>query len=94
MRPLILILAVVFTWMQYLLWVAPDGLRELRALEAELADQSERNAAWAERNNALEAEVRDLRQGQAAAEERARAELGMLSEDETFFQIVSLKNGN
>jgi cell division protein FtsB len=91
MRPLIIVLAVVFSWMQYRLWVAPDGLRELRALETELAGQSERNAAWAERNEALEAEVRDLRLGRAAAEERARAELGMLSEDETFFQVVSIE---
>lgn len=90
MRWLIAALALAFIWLHLKLWLSDDGLRELWSLEAELARQSERNAAWAERNAALEAEVLDLKQGREAAEERARSELGMVREDETFYQIVSV----
>ena len=89
MRALIVALAVVLVLLQYRLWLSDDGVRELRSLEAELVRQSERNADWAERNAALEAEVRDLKEGSDAAEERARSELGLVRADETFFQIMS-----
>jgi cell division protein FtsB len=57
-------------------------------LEAEVARRSEDNARLAARNAALEAEVRDLKQGLAAAEERARTDLGMIQAGETFYQIA------
>jgi cell division protein FtsB len=57
-------------------------------LEAEVARRTEDNARLATRNSALEAEVRDLKQGLAAAEERARTELGMIRAGETFYQIA------
>lgn len=90
MRVLITALVMVLVALQYRLWISEDGLRELRSLEAEIALQSERNGAWAERNAALEAEVRDLKEGSDAADERARSELGLVRADETFFQITSL----
>jgi cell division protein FtsB len=88
MRFLMVVLAVVLVLLQARLWLSNGGLREVWHLEAEVARRSEDNARLAARNSALEAEVRDLRQGTAAAEERARTELGMIHEGETFFQIA------
>jgi cell division protein FtsB len=88
MRFLMVVLAVVLVLLQARLWLSNGGLREVWHLEAEVARRSEDNARLAARNSALEAEVRDLRQGTAAAEERARTELGMIHEGETFYQIA------
>jgi cell division protein FtsB len=88
MRLFMLILAVALVWLQARLWVAGDGLRAQWALETEVELQSAQNTAWTQRNEALEAEVRDLKQGLAAAEERARADLGLIGPDETFYQII------
>jgi cell division protein FtsB len=89
MRLLIALFAAALLALNLRLWLSDDGLREQWALEAALEEQSAENARLAERNAALEAEVRDLQQGVAAAEERARSELGMVRPDETFYQIVS-----
>jgi len=88
MRFLMVVLAVVLVLLQARLWLSNGGLREVWHLEAEVVRRSEDNARLAARNSALEAEVRDLRQGTAAAEERARTELGMIHEGETFYQIA------
>ena len=88
MRFLMVVLAVVLVLLQARLWLSNGGLREVWHLEAEVARRSEDNARLAARNSALEAEVRDLRQGTAAAEERARTELGMIHNGETFYQIA------
>ena len=88
MRFLMVVLAVVLVLLQARLWLSNGGLREVWHLEAEVARRSEDNARLAARNSALEAEVRDLRQGTAAAEEHARTELGMIHEGETFYQIA------
>ncbi len=88
MRLLMVVLALVFVLLQARLWVSNGGLREVWRLEAEVARRSEDNSRLATRNASLEAEVRDLKQGTAAAEERARTELGMIHTDETFYQIA------
>jgi cell division protein FtsB len=88
MRFLMVVLAVVLVLLQARLWLSNGGLREVWRLETEVARRSEDNARLAARNSALEAEVRDLRQGLAAAEERARTELGMIRDGETFYQIA------
>jgi cell division protein FtsB len=88
MRFVIVVLAVVLALLQARLWVSNGGLREVWRLEAEVARRSEDNARLAARNAALEAEVRDLKQGLAAAEERARTDLGMIQAGETFYQIA------
>ena len=88
MRFLMVVLAVVLVLLQARLWLSNGGLREVWRLEAEVARRSEDNAELAARNSSLEAEVRDLRQGLAAAEERARTELGMIHDGETFYQIA------
>ena len=88
MRFLMVVLAVVLVLLQARLWLSNGGLREVWSLETEVARRSEDNARLSARNSALEAEVRDLRQGLAAAEERARTELGMIQDGETFYQIA------
>jgi cell division protein FtsB len=88
MRLLMMVLAVVFVLLQARLWLSNGGLREVWRLEAEVARRVEDNGRLAARNSALEAEVRDLKQGLAAAEERARTELGMIHSGETFYQIA------
>jgi cell division protein FtsB len=74
--------------MQYRLWVSPDGMRDVWRLEKAISLQSEENDRLKERNSTLAAEVRDLKEGRAAIEERARTDLGMVGNNETFFQVV------
>jgi cell division protein FtsB len=88
MRPLIVVLLAALVLLQYRLWISDDGFRDVWRLRAQLEQRTIDNRGLAERNAALEAEVRDLKQGLAAAEERARTELGMLKNGETFYQVV------
>jgi cell division protein FtsB len=88
MRFLMVVLVVVLALLQARLWVSNGGLREVWRLETDVARRTDENDRLAARNSALEAEVRDLKQGLAAAEERARTELGMIHAGETFYQIA------
>jgi cell division protein FtsB len=81
-------LVVVLLLLQHRLWFSDDGVRELARLERDVAAQAAENEGLAARNARLEAEVRDLKQGMAALEERARSDLGMVAANETFFQVV------
>lgn len=74
--------------LQYRLWLSADGVREVLRLRAEVSSQQQQNATLAERNRELTGEVRDLKEGYAAIEERARSDLGMISGNETFYQVV------
>jgi cell division protein FtsB len=74
--------------LQYRLWLSDAGARELLRLRAAVEIQSAENAQLADRNRQLGAEVRDLKQGFNALEERARSELGMIAANETFYQVV------
>jgi cell division protein FtsB len=74
--------------LQYPLWFGSGGVIAVWQLNREIAAQHAENAKLRERNDALDAEVKDLKQGSAAIEERARAELGMVKKGETFFQVV------
>ncbi len=89
MRNFAIALALILLALQGRLWLSDSGLRELRTMEQAVAAQSGRNTELAERNDALAGEVRDLKQGVNAAEERARSDLGMVREDETFFLVVA-----
>ena len=74
--------------LQYRLWVSGNGLREVWRLEQAIATQQQENAGLEARNRALAAEVRDLKDGHSALEERARTDLGMIGANETFYQVV------
>jgi cell division protein FtsB len=88
MRLLIAILLLLFILLQYRLWVGPGSLAEVNNLQHEISELQQELANLRERNRALQAEVDDLRGGQAAIEERARSELGMIKEGETFYQMI------
>lgn len=88
MRTLLLALALILALVQARLWLSDEGLREVWRLQAQVAERTEENRRLAARNTALEGEVTDLKQGLDAAEERARTDLGMVAEGETFYQIT------
>ena len=82
------ILMVLLLILQYSLWFGNGGLLRVWQISAMVSEQEEENARLLERNQALEAEVIDLKEGIAAIEERARADLGMIKRGETFFQVI------
>lgn len=88
MKIALYILLGVLIGLQYPLWLGDGGLLSLWKLKHEISLQKKENSKLKERNLALEAEVRDLKQGYEALEERARAELGMVRRGETLFQII------
>lgn len=71
--------------LQVRLWVSEDGFAEANRLSAQVALQERENRELADRNRRLDAEVRDLKKGFSALEERARSDLGLISPNETFF---------
>ncbi len=89
MRWLALVFVVLIAALQYPMWLGKGGWLSVRELDRQVAAQRAANAKLKERNNALDAEVRDLKTGTEAIEERARSELGMVKNDEVFFQIES-----
>jgi cell division protein FtsB len=88
MRKLILFLIILLVYFQYRLWLGDGGLLELWNVHQEVEAQREENASLRERNEALNAQVLDLKQGLDAIEERAREDMGMVKQGETFYQIV------
>jgi len=87
-RWIFLVLAIAGLAMQGQLWLSDSGFRKTRDLRNAVQAQQEQNDALRSRNLALEAEVLNLKNGRAAAEERARTDLGMIGKTETFYQVV------
>ena len=88
MKALAYILAGLLLALQYPLWIGKGSWMRVRELDQQLVQQREANARLKSRNDALDAEVRDLKEGSDALEERARMELGMVKRDEVFYQVV------
>lgn len=88
MRWILIALTVLFIGLQYRLWVGPASWAEVAALERELDERRQINKQLAERNKVLENEVRNLKEGLDGVEGRARSELGLIKQGETFFLIV------
>jgi cell division protein FtsB len=93
MRPLTLILAVLLLLLQYPLWLGKGGWLKVWDLNRQVELQAQVNQQNQARNALLDAEVRDLKQGTEALEERARSELGMIKRGETFFQVLEKPPG-
>ena len=91
MKWLAIALGVVIAILQYRLWLSDSGVRELARMQDAVTQQHAQNAALVERNRQLAAEVRDLKTGMAALEERARSQLGMIAGNETYYQVVPAK---
>jgi cell division protein FtsB len=87
-RILAFTLAALILLLQYPLWLGKGSWLRVWDLDRQVQAQKDQNAALQTRNVALDAEVRDLKQGVDAVEERARYELGMVKRDEVFFQVV------
>lgn len=88
MRALFAILLLILVLLQLKMWFGEGGFSDVRRLEQRVEEQTEENEALAQRNRELRAEVEDLRQGLGAVEERARSELGLIKENEEFYQVV------
>ena len=91
MRIIAVILGLLFFVLQYDLWIGEGSLRTVAKLEKDIIEQKKENKKISERNESLFAEVKDLKKGNAAIEERARNELGMIKKGETYIQVVTDK---
>ncbi len=88
MKVLIVVLVLMLLALQYKLWIDEDGAREVLRLNREVDAHKREIATLRERNNALAAEVIDLKSGLGAIEERARSDLGMIRKGETFYHLI------
>jgi cell division protein FtsB len=88
MRWLTLVLVVLIVAIQYPLWLGKGGWLRVWEVDRQITAQKEVNKKLGARNTSLDAEVKDLKQGYEAIEERARNELGMVKQDEVFFQVL------
>jgi cell division protein FtsB len=88
LKALTLIFVILIALLQYPLWLGKGSWLRVWNVNQQISEQKGKNAAFKQRNETLNAEVRDLKQGNAAIEERARSELGMIKQDEVFYQVI------
>lgn len=88
MRSLVAFLLLIIVLLQHKLWFGDGNLREIRQYQQRIKELKREGARLSERNEALEAEVIDLKKGLEAVEERARRDLGMIKDGETFYQVI------
>ncbi|MBZ0091522.1 MAG: cell division protein FtsB [Sulfuricellaceae bacterium] len=89
MRWLTAFLVIMIAALQYPLWFAKGSWLRVWEVDQQINTQKTHNTSLKARNASMDAEVRDLKQGYEAIEERARSELGMIKQDEVFFQVLS-----
>lgn len=94
MRKLTVIFIVLIALLQYPLWLGKGSWSRVWQYSQQIEAHEKRNDYYRQRNETLRAEVRDLKQGQSAIEERARSELGMIKQDEVFYQVMQRKTPN
>ncbi len=82
-------LVVLIIAIQYPLWIGKGSWLRVWEVNKQLNEHQEKNVKLAARNAGLDADVRDLKEGLVAVEERARVELGMIRTNETFYQVIS-----
>ena len=88
MRLITLALAALLLMIQYPLWIGKNGWLRVSDLEAQVDASRRKTAELKARNDKLDSEVRDLKEGTGAVEERARYELGMIKQNEIFVQVL------
>jgi cell division protein FtsB len=93
LRWIALILIALLIALQVKLWVGDGGMRDLRAIRARVTAQQAQNTQLGQRNDALHADVEDLKHGQDAVEARARSLLGLIKPGEVFYQVVAAPAG-
>jgi cell division protein FtsB len=90
-KKIILLLAVLLVLLQYKIWLGKGGIPEILKLQDEVEIKQTKVDKLKERNQALDAEVQDLKKGLDAIEERARSDLGMIAKDEVYYQVIDKK---
>lgn len=91
MRSFIIILVCLLAVLQYHLWFGKNGIYDNQTLHSEVELIADNNTQLIQRNQMMFSEIEDLKSGSQAVEERARNELGLVKEGETFFRIVPVK---
>lgn len=91
MKKIIIILIVLLVLLQYKIWLGDGGIPRILELQEEVDTVQAQVDKLKERNQALHAEVNDLKKGLDAIEERARSELGMIGKDEVYYQVIDPK---
>ena len=81
-------LLVLLIWLQYKIWLQDGGIPEVLQLQQEVEEVKTEVKSLQDRNSSLDAEVKDLKKGLDAIEERARSELGMIKEGEVYYQVI------
>jgi len=94
MRAITVLLLIFLVLLQYRLWFGKNSVPDYLALEAEVQRQQLDNDKLKHRNKLLYADTDDLKSGVEAIEERARNELGMIKEGETFFRLIPSEKSN
>ncbi len=89
LRVMIMLLLILVLVLQGMLWFSDDGIRKVRQLHAAVEARREDNLRLETRNQNLQAEVEDLHMRLEAIEERARTDLGLIREGETFYQVIT-----
>jgi cell division protein FtsB len=82
------VLLVLLIWLQYKVWLQDGGIPEILQLQGELEQVKTEVDTLQERNASLDAEVKDLKKGLDAIEERARSEMGMIKQGEVYYQVI------
>lgn len=91
MKKIIVILVVLLVFLQYKIWLGDGGIPRILQLQEEVDTVQTQVDKLKERNQALDAEVQDLKKGLDAIEERARSDLGMIGQDEVYYQVIDKK---
>lgn len=91
MKIIAFVLLALLIWLQYKIWLQDGGIPELLQLQEEVEQVKTEVHKLRERNLSLDAEVKDLKKGLDAIEERARSEMGMIREGEIYYQVIEPK---
>lgn len=94
MRVLTVVLLILLASLQYRLWFGKNSVPDYLSLKESVAHQMVVNEKLTQRNKLLYADTDDLKLGLEAVEERARNELGMIKENETFFRLIPKNTNN
>lgn len=91
MKTIAFVLLLLLIWLQYKVWLQDGGIPEALQLQQEVEEVAVEVKKLQERNLSLDAEVKDLKKGLDAIEERARSEMGMIKKGEVYYQVIEPK---
>ena len=92
MKALTIVLLFILGVTQYTLWFSHSGVREYLSLKHQIESQQQKDMEYSLKNEALSTQVQHLKQDKSAIESHARSDLGMIKQDETFYQVIPSKN--